>query len=144
MRLLLAIVIGFAAAPAAGWEFSPSPVCTLTHQGAGAALRITRDPQRSEPYELTITREAGWAASPAFGIQFDGPRGLTIATDRHRLSTDRQRLTVTDRGFGNVLDGLEFNDRATAMAGPDAVPFDLDGAAGPVRAFRDCGEAPLS
>ena len=144
MRLCLALAIIVAASPAAGWEFSPTPVCTLSHDAAAAALRITRDPARAEPYELTITRADGWAAAPVFGMRFDGPRGLTIATDRHRLSADRRTLSVTDRGFGNVLDGLEFNDIATAMGGPEAVAFDLAGAAGPVRAFRDCSAAPLS
>ena len=144
MSRYFTLVIAFAATPATAWEFSPTPVCTLTHAGEAASLRITRDPRLAEPYALTITREAGWADSQAFGMRFDGPKGLTIATDRHQLSEDRRSLTVTDRGFGNVLDGLEFNDIATAMAGPDAVSFDLAGAAGPVRAFRECGEAPLS
>ncbi|MGY6410999.1 MAG: hypothetical protein ACXIUV_08255 [Alkalilacustris sp.] len=144
MRTLFALLIGLAAGPAGAWEFSPTPVCTLTHAAEGASLRITHDPRLAEPYALTVNRGAGWADAPAFGIRFDGARGMTIATDRHRLSPDRRSLSVTDRGFGNVLDGLEFNGTATAMTGADAVAFDLDGAAQAVRAFRNCTEAPLS
>jgi len=65
---------------------------------------------------------------------------LTIGTDRHRLSPDGQTLTVTDTGFGNVLDGLAFNRMATALAAETAVPFDLTGARPAVEAVRACGE----
>lgn len=144
MRWVVGLLSCVLAGPAAGWEFSPLPVCTLTHEGAGAVLRITRDPGLAEPYELSIARAAGWSESPGLAIRFDGPRALTIGTDRHRLSEDGTTLSVTDRGFGNVLDGLEFNATATALAGGDAVVFNLEDAAEPVRAFRDCREAPLS
>ncbi len=143
MRWAIVVFFGLVAQPAAGWEFSPTPVCTLSHEGA-AALRITRDPSRPEPYELQITRPEAWAGAPAFAMRFDGARGMTIATDRHRLSEDLRTLSVTDRGFGNVLDGLEFNHTATALGGADAVMFDLEGAAEAVRAFRECPAAPLS
>ena len=75
---------------------------------------------------------------PIFAIRFDGPRGLTISTDRHVILDDGATLTVTDRGFGNVLNGLEFNDTATALLGDRAVAFALDGAGPAVRAFRAC------
>jgi hypothetical protein len=41
-----------------------------------------------------------------------GPRGNMISTSRHALSDDGRTLSVSDRGFGNVLNGLEFNVRS--------------------------------
>lgn len=67
---------------------------------------------------------------------------MTIGTDRHVLSPDGRSLTVTDTGFGNVLDGLAFNTTATALSGAEALPFDLAGAGPAVEAFRSCGVAP--
>ncbi len=75
-------------------------------------------------------------------MRFDGPRALAIGTDRHRLSGDGKSLTVTDLGFGNVLDGFQFNATATAIAAGTEVPFDLTDAAPAVREFRACGVAP--
>lgn len=43
---------------------------------------------------------------------------------------------MTDRGFGNVLDGLEFNETATALLGDQAVVLSLEGAAPAVQSFR--------
>jgi hypothetical protein len=85
-----------------------------------------------------------WTASPPFALRFDGPRGMTLTTDRHRLSNGGRTLTVTDTGFGNVLDGLEFNRLATALTEGGALALSLDGAAGPVRAFRACAAAPTA
>ena len=144
MTVPLLLLIGVAS-PAAGWEFSATPLCMLRHDTEAASVRIIRDPDATEPYALTVTRAVGWDAAPSFALRFDGPRRLTIATQRHRLSPDRRTLTVTDRGFGNVLDGLEFNDRATAVTGSAEVGFGLDGAAEAVRAFRACrGAVPMS
>jgi hypothetical protein len=47
-------------------------------------------------------------------------------------------VTVKDSGFGNVLDGLEFNNTATAILGNEAVTFGLENAGPAVRAFRAC------
>jgi hypothetical protein len=49
---------------------------------------------------------------------------------------------VSDRGFGNVLDGLEFNQVALAATGDRVVSIDLDGAAPEVAAFRACITTP--
>lgn len=142
IRLSLALVSALAA-PVHAWTFTPVPICTLSHDGAEAAVRVTHDPGLDEPYAIAVTRKAGaWPADPGFAIRFEGPRGLTIGTMRHRVAGDT--LTVTDRGFGNVLDGLEFNDRAVALSGDAAVAVDLAGAAGPVQAFRACAIAPVS
>lgn len=138
MRVVLALLL--LASPARAWEFTPTPICTLTHDTGEAAVRVTYDPRIPE-YAITLTlAEGGWPDAPVFAIRFDGARGLTISTTRHVLSGGAA-LTVTDRGFGNVLDGLQYNDTATALLGERALPIPLDGAAGPVAEFRACTEA---
>lgn len=143
MRLVL-ISLLLASSPAAAWEFSPTPVCTLSHATPEADLRVTYDPRQEQPYAIAISRQQPWQDATTFSMRFDGPRGLTITTDRQRLSDDGRTLTVTDRGFGNVLNGLEFNTTATALFGDTEVPFPLDGAAGEVQAFRACATAPTA
>lgn len=125
--------------PVSAWEFRPDPVCTLVHATAKAAITITFDPSVPEyRLDLDLKGEA-FAPSPSFGIAFRGARGLTIGTDRHRITGST--LTVTDTGFGNVLDGLEFNRSASAFTATQSVDFPLDGAAGPVGRFRRYTEA---
>jgi hypothetical protein len=130
------------ATPLHAWEFSPTPVCTLSHQSAEAALSVTHDPRLAEPYAIAITRAQPWPESHGFSIRYGGARPLTIGTERHRLSNGNRTLTVSDTGFGNVLDGLEFSATATASADGLKLSFDLAGAAEPVRAFRACVAAP--
>lgn len=139
MRALALLLL---ASPAAAWDFTPVPVCTLSHEAPGLSVRVTFDPAQPQPYAIALTRTDGWPATPAFAIRFDGPAGMTITTDRHTLSPDGRTLTVSDTGFGNVLDGLEFNTSATATAGPAAAPLDLTAAAPAVRDFRSCLTAP--
>ncbi|MEM1316322.1 MAG: excinuclease ABC subunit B [Pseudomonadota bacterium] len=140
MRRLIACLC-LAAAPASAWEFTPTPVCTLSHAADGSSLRVTYDPRGPE-YAITLRRPKPWPAAPVFAIRFAGPRELTISTTRHRLSEGGTALTVTDRGFGNVLDGLQFNDAAIARTGAAALSVPLDGAAPAVEAFRACTSAP--
>lgn len=125
------------ASPALAWEFRAGAICELTHADEGADVRVTYDPAIPE-YAIEIAPARSWSAAPLFAMRFDGPRGLTIMTDRHVMADGGSTLTVRDRGFGNVLDGLEFNDTATALLGDQAVTIPLDGAAPEVRAFRDC------
>lgn len=132
------------AGPALAWEFTATPVCTVTHETASAALRLTHDPAQPQPYTIAITAPGAWPDSGIFGIRFEGARPLTITTDRQRLSTDGRRLSVSDTGFGNVLNGLEFNALAIAFLGETAVPFPLDGAAPAIAAFRACIDAPTA
>jgi hypothetical protein len=140
MRMVLPALL--LATPLHAWEAVPGPVCTLTHEAPDAAVRLTYDPRVPE-YAITITRRAApWAEGDVFALRFDGPRSNMISTDRQVLSDGGMSLTVTDRGFGNVLDGLQFNDTATALIGEDAVSLSLDGAAPAVQAFRDCETAP--
>lgn len=138
---LLALLL---ATPAGAWEFTPTPVCTLSHAAGTVSVRVTYDPAQADPYAIAVTRAAGWPAGAVFAIRFDGGRALVIQTTRQALSDGGRTLTVTDRGFGNVLDGLEFNAIATALIGDAAEPVSLQGAAAPVRAFRDCATAPVA
>ena len=79
-----------------------------------------------------------WAESERFGITFRGERPLTIGTDRHGI--EGKELSVADTGFGNVLNGLEFNDVAFAFTTKQTLPISLNGAAPRVQEFRDCAE----
>ncbi|MCT8161417.1 excinuclease ABC subunit B [Pseudoruegeria sp. SHC-113] len=134
MRLFLALLL--LPTQTLAWEFTPRPICTLSHDSEAARMTVVFDPA-VPVYRLDVTlKSAPWAASPTFGMAFEGGRAITIGTDRH--SVEGQTLSVSDRGFGNVLDGLEFNTRATAFTGSQGVAVSLDGAAAPVRAFRAC------
>lgn len=140
MRAL--ILLTLLAAPASAWEFSSTPVCTILHDTADLSLRITFDPAQPEPYAISLTRPRPWVKTGSFGLRFEGPAAMTIGTARHRISPDGKTLTVSDSGFGNVLDGLAFNGSATALAGTTEIPFDLSGARPAVEAFRSCNVVP--
>jgi hypothetical protein len=129
------------ASAALAWDFTPGLPCVLTHKTSDAQITLTYDPTRPL-YTVTVRRPTPWPEGVVFAMRFEGPNSLTISTDRHRLSGDRRSLTVTDTGFGNVLDGLQFNDTTTALLGDVAVSFPLDGAAEPVAAFRICRADP--
>lgn len=134
MRLICLLTL--LAGPALAWEFSPTPICTLRSAGPVDA-KITFD---GALYALHLTRAGGWPDAPVFAIRFNGEVPLTITTTRHVI--DGITLTVTDRGFGNVLNGLQYNQTATALIGGLSVPLDLTGAAAPVEQFRACGLVP--
>lgn len=139
MRYLLCLFLS--ASPAYAWEFTPGLPCVLKHQTAEAEIELTYDP--TQPlYTLSVRQNDVWPGAPVFAMRFDGPEGLTISTDRHALSRNGRTLSVADRGFGNVLNGLQFNDKATALLGDIAVSFPLDGAEQPVAAFRVCRAEP--
>jgi len=130
--------------PALAWDATIGPVCTLTHASGEAEIALSYDP--SLPlYSITVTRGGdGWRDAQTFGMQFFGPRPNMITTNRHQLGDGDRSLTVTDRGFGNVLDGLQFNESVTAFTSAgQTVTVSLDGAAPAVQAFRDCTEAGL-
>ncbi|MBO6893644.1 MAG: excinuclease ABC subunit B [Roseibium sp.] len=124
-------------APALAWEARSGAVCELVNDGEGAQVRVTFDPAIPE-YAIAVTPGRALQDGPVFAMRFDGSRSNTIATDRHVLSGDGATVTVRDRGFGNVLDGLEFNHTATVLLGDQAIAVPLDGAGPAVRAFRDC------
>lgn len=140
----LAVLLALLALPAHAWEFRAGTVCELTHEMADGEVRVTYDARVPE-YAIEVTRTVPWPAAPGFGIRFDGGLGLTITTDRHSYGPGgRQTLIVRDSGFGNVLNGLEFNTMATAFSGEAALRIPLTGAAEPVRRFRACAEAGIA
>lgn len=127
---------------AAAWEAGvDGRLCTLDHADTQTEVRLTYDPAGPE-YTIAIRRTAPWPEAPVFAMKFIGGQGNRIATTRHTLSEDRRTLTVVDRGFGNVLNGLASNLRAVAESGEASVLIDLTGAAPEVEAFRACGTAP--
>ena len=136
MRTFIALLL--LASPAAAWEFSASPICTLTDASDEGDMTVTYDPAITE-YTITVTLPDGtWSGDPVFGMAFAGERPISIQTDRFAISDDGRSLTVTDRGFGNVLNGLEFNTRAYAIMGDKTVAFSLDGIDPAISAFRAC------
>lgn len=136
--VLVALALLVAPLPAMAWEFTPVPICTLFHQDPEVAVMVTYDPDGGE-YAIHLSREGGWPDAAVFSMRFEGPRGLTISTTQHVIEAeDTRTLTVRDRGFGNVLNGLNFNQRAVAVLGDLEVPVSLDGAAPAVEEFRAC------
>lgn len=123
------------------WTFSPTPICTLSFAGEDMDVTVTYDASLPE-YALLLTRADGWPDAPVFSLRFEGPRGLTISTGRH--SVDGETLAARDTGFGNVLNGLEFNTRAVAILGDLEVPVALDGINPAMTQFRACPVAQLS
>lgn len=136
MRYVIPLL--FLVAPAHAWEFSPTPICTLSETTQDTKTEITFD---GEIYTLRLTDPDGWPVAPIFAIQF-APNGPVISTSRHQVQGDT--LIVSDSGFGNVLTGLENNQRAYAQTGSVIRPIDLTGATEPVRAFRACDPLPPS
>lgn len=133
-----ALILSCLPLPAVAWEFSPDPICTLTHQTETAEIAITYDVTLPE-YALFITlRSAEWDDAPSFEMTFQGGIPVTIGTTRHALSGDGATLSVRDRGFGNVLDGIEFNTALAAGTGAQFITADTSNAAAAVQAFRNC------
>ena len=88
--------------------------------------------------------DSQWQNAPTFGMAFANDRPISIQTDRHTISPDGRSITVKDRGFGNVLNGLEFNARAYAILGDQTVGIDLEGIGPAMTAFRNCPAANLA
>lgn len=137
MGMRFAVLLILLATPVAAWRAEPGAVCTLRHTLPDGEVVLTYDPT-GPVYAITVRQAQPWPQSPWFAIRFAGPRGLVISTPRHILSEDATALSVTDTGFDNVLDGLEFNDTATAFVDGRAVEIPLAGAAPAVRQFRAC------
>lgn len=132
-----ALILIFLASPAAAWEASRvGPVCYLTHQTEEGEVTVSHDATEAVPYAIDLVRNEGWRAGPVFSIRFDGFGARTISTDRH--SVTENTLTVTDTGFGNVLDGLAENFVALAATGDTSLVIPLDGAAPEVEKFKSC------
>lgn len=143
MRTFLTLLL-LLASPAAAWEFAATPICTLSDTSDNAAVTVTYDPAITE-YAITVSLADGmWPDAPVFGMAFGGERPINIQTDRFAISDDGRSLTVTDRGFGNVLNGLEFNTRAYAVLGDLTVPIPTAGIDPAMAAFRNCPAANLA
>lgn len=140
MRTWIALLL--LATPTHAWDFTPTPICTILNDTPTFSIRVTFDPTQPQPYAISLIRPDPWPVTETFGLSFDGPAAMTIGTGRHQLSADGRTLTVTDTGFGNVLDGLALNGTATALAGDAAIPIDLTGARPAVEAFRACNVVP--
>ena len=122
---------------AQAWEFTPGTPCVLTHETPDIAIKLTFDP--TQPlYSIALTQTTPFTPAPVFAMRFDGPMPIRIATDRHQMSADNQTVSASDSGFGNVLNGLQFNLTATATLGDQTITIPLEGAADPVAAFRAC------
>lgn len=136
MRLALFFLL-LTASAAGAWEFTPGLPCRLTHQTPQVQVALTYDP--TQPlYSITLTQQTPWPEAAVFTLQFTGPAGLTISSSRHRFSDNGRAVTVTDNGFGNVLNGLQFNDTVTVLLGEDVLSIPLTGASNPVDRFRRC------
>lgn len=134
MRSLVFIIL---ATPAAAWEAGrEGSVCLLMHSMENAEVVVSHDATKAVPYTIDLILENGWQAGAVFAIRFDGPLPLTITTDRHSVSGET--LSVTDTGFGNVLNGIAGNQVAIAMSGETALVIPLTGAAPEVEAFKAC------
>ena len=128
------------ATPAAAWEASiQGPICVLSHEFDAAQVAVTHDPRSALPYAIQITRTGTtWTPAEIFAMRFEGPGQVKITTDRHELTEDGSSVSVADTGFGNVLNGLEFNHIANAILGDQVLIIPLAGAAPEVARFRDC------
>ncbi|SEQ01044.1 hypothetical protein SAMN05428995_102302 [Loktanella sp. DSM 29012] len=144
MRLLAAILLTCAAQSAAAWTFKADPICKMIQPTGGGSITVTYDPATGE-YAMMLTLVTDhWVPSDRLTMAFIGARPFQISTDRHFLSDNDTRLTVTDTGFGNVLDGLQFNDVAQVRSGDQTMTIPLAGAAEAVAAFRNCPAPQLS
>ena len=142
--LVVAALIALCASGAQAWEFSPDPICTLSHATDEVEVAVTFDPATGI-YAIDLAlRDGVWPEAPVFGIAYAGGMPLTITTDRHVLSDEGRKLRVEDRGFGNVLNGIAFNASFTALAGDRAVSVPTQDAAEAVERFRDCPTTALS
>lgn len=137
----LAFTLCILSAPAAAWEFTAGIPCVLHHDTGSAQMELTYDP-RKPVYSITVTGSATLPDTRIFAMRFDGPDGLTISTNQHRFSANGTSVTVVDQGFGNVLNGLQVNQTATAILGDTEISFPLAGASDAVAAFRECRVAP--
>ena len=137
MRLALIILPLLLSYQAQAWTFTPGLICELEHEKPSAKIALTYDPAKPL-YSVTISRPGALPQEPVFSMRFVGPAGRMISTNRHTFSQDGSAVTAEDSGFGNVLDGLQFNDIAEAILGDTTIRFPLAGASEPVARFRAC------
>ena len=127
--LIIARLIG---SPSLAWDFTTSPICTVTDRGSDTGLKLTFD---GELYALHLSHLEGWQNAEVFAIRF-APNGPFIQTTWHQI--DGQTLSVSDAGFGNVLKGLQDNQVAQVLLDETFREIDLNGAYTPVENFKNC------
>lgn len=143
-RLIIPLLLTSLATPAIAWQATTGETCILTHDTTDTHIRLTYDPDKPL-YTLAITRKSDpWQQAPWFAMRFLGPNEIAISTPKHALSDNDQTLNVADSGFGNVLDGLQFNQLALAFTQSQTVEISLNDASPEVQKFRDCTAAQLS
>lgn len=130
--------------PAHAWEFTETNMCTVNHTSPDVAVTLTYDPSTGLYDIALVMQSTTWQDGQSFRILFEGANPIAIGTDRQMISDDRTTLNVSDSGFGNVLDGIQFNQTMTASLGPQSVTIPLDGASEPMAAFRLCPTVPTS
>jgi len=141
-RMILPILLMLVPLPAIAWQADRAgALCTLTDESG--AVVLTHDPA-GPAYTITVTRLEPWPDTTNFGIAFQGGAEITITTDRHERSADGLSITVTDRGFGNVLAGLSENATAMIFAGEARMMIPLAGAAPQVAIFEACEALPTA
>ncbi|MEM6464712.1 MAG: hypothetical protein AAF724_22665 [Pseudomonadota bacterium] len=141
MKYIALLLASAAAQPALAWQASvETGICILSHGETSVDVELSFDPTLPL-YSITITRRDPWPAGGVFAMRFEGMQPIFIQTNRQSLSDGGRSLTVTDSGFGNVLDGLQFNETAEAILGDSVAEFTLEGAAPEVAAFRACTSA---
>lgn len=138
MGRLIVFFTFLASASLADWRFEESTICVLTGETSDSIVVLTHDYAEGR-YTISMQRPGQtWQPGPTLSIAFEGGRPLTISTDRHALSEAGDVLSVSDRGFGNVLDGMQFNEQMTILTGEHSVVVPLNQAAPEVQDFRDC------
>lgn len=139
-----ALLLTCLASPAFAWDTRiDGGLCILEHSAPALDLVMTYDPT-GPLYTIALRRDEAWPEGAVFSMVFEGGAALTISTSRHVLDDGGQTLSVSDTGFGNVLDGLAFNEVARARVAEADISFDLDGAAPAIQAFRTCTDASLA
>ncbi|MEO1239511.1 MAG: hypothetical protein AAFW64_07605, partial [Pseudomonadota bacterium] len=71
MRLFAFLAL-LSATPAAAWEFSALPICTLSHRSPDLNVQVTYDPRLDAPYTIALTAPAPWPKARVFGLRFFG------------------------------------------------------------------------
>lgn len=143
LNLIAPIVLGLSCQLVVAWEFTPGTPCVLRHETATVTIELTYDPT-IPIYSISLTQPESFRQAPVFSMQFSGQMPVGISTDRHRFTNMGRTLTVTDSGFGNVLNGLQFNNKAIAILGNASIEIPLDDAADAVAAFRTCDVLPAA
>ncbi|MEM1301161.1 MAG: hypothetical protein AAGH17_01155 [Pseudomonadota bacterium] len=140
---VFAILLSLLASPSTAWDVTTGAICVLEDQQSGVAVTLTYDPE-GPLYSITVTTPTPWADGPVFAIAFLGANPLQITTNQHVLSEDKRAVTVVDRGFDNVLNGMEFNTTAIASLAGREVAFDLQAVDDPMQPFKNCAPQPLA